>query len=33
LLLAAAGLLALAAFTAARVRGTGSEPEPKVVAQ
>ena len=33
LLLAAAGLLALAAFTAAKVRGTGSEPEPKVVAQ
>jgi hypothetical protein len=33
LLLAAAGLLALAAFTAARVRGTASEPEPKVVAQ
>jgi len=33
LLLAAAGLLTLAAFTAARARGTGSEPEPKVVAQ
>jgi hypothetical protein len=33
LLLAAAGLLALAAFTAARVRGAGSEPEPKVVTQ
>jgi len=33
LLIAAAGLLALAAFTAARVRGPGSEPEPKVVAQ
>jgi len=33
LLLAAAGLLAVAAFTAARARGTGSEPEPEVVAQ
>lgn len=33
LLGAAGGLLALAAFTAARARGTGSEPEPKVVAQ
>jgi hypothetical protein len=30
LLLAAAGLLALTAFTAARARGPGSEPEPKV---
>jgi len=33
LLLAAAGLLALAAYTAARARGTGREPEPEVVAQ
>jgi hypothetical protein len=33
LLLAAAGLLAVAAFTAARARGTGSEPEPEVVPQ
>jgi hypothetical protein len=33
LLLAAAGLLALVAFTAARAHGTGSEPEPEVVAQ
>jgi hypothetical protein len=33
LLLAAAGLLALAAFTAARARGAGGEPEPKVVAR
>jgi len=32
LLLAAAGLLALAAFTAARASSTGSEPEPEVVA-
>jgi Methylamine utilisation protein MauE len=33
LLLAAAGLLALAAFTAARARGTGRQPEPEVVTQ
>lgn len=33
LLFAAAGLLALVAFSAARVRGPGSEPEPRVVAQ
>jgi hypothetical protein len=33
LLLAAAGLLALAAFTAARARAAGREPEPEVVAQ
>jgi Methylamine utilisation protein MauE len=33
LLLAAAGLLAVAAFTAARARGPGSEPEPEVVTQ
>ena len=33
LLFAAAGLLALAAFTAARARSAGREPEPEVVAQ
>lgn len=33
LLFAAAALLALVAFTAARARGAGSEPEPEVVAQ
>lgn len=33
LLLAAAGLLALAAFTAAKARSAGREPEPEVVAQ
>jgi hypothetical protein len=33
LLLAAAGLLGLAAFTAARVRGSGSQSEPEVAAQ
>jgi len=33
LLLAAGGLLAVAAFTAARARGTGREPEPEVVTQ
>jgi hypothetical protein len=33
LLFAAAGLLAVAAFTAARARGAGREPEPEVVAQ
>jgi hypothetical protein len=33
LLFAAAALLALVAFTAARARGTGREPGPEVVAQ
>jgi hypothetical protein len=33
LLLAAAGLLAVAAFTAARARGPGRDPEPEVVTQ
>jgi len=33
LLLAAAGLLAVAAFTAARARGPGREPKPEVVTQ
>ena len=33
LLFAAAGLLALVAFTAARARGPGREPEPEAVAQ
>ena len=33
LLFAAAGLLAVAAFTAARARSAGREPEPEVVAQ